>query len=268
LLIRSKKLRTLGRSVPGLEPAYRVALRLAMRRRGVGRLDYAGTPLRIRVTSDEIVQLRLRPVAKEPWTVEWIEHNARDGDVLYDVGANVGAYSLIGAVAAETRVVAIEPAFANFAALCENVLLNDLADRVLPLPIVLAESSRIASLGSEGTHAGAAVHALDREGSAYSQPVLAFALDDLVGSFGAPQPTLMKIDVDGAEVAVLAGAAAVLRDPALRSLVIEAEDANTDAVIRLLQEAGFTLARRIDERYGERLPGVWYGVFGRAVPER
>ena len=263
MLIRSKRLRALGRSVPGLEPAYKVLLRVAMRRRGVGRLDYARVPLRIKVTSDEIVQLRLRPVAKEPWTVDWIEAHVHDGDVVYDVGANVGTYSLIAAVAADVRVVAVEPAFANYAALCDNLLLNGVADRVLPLPIVLAERSRVASLGSDDTHAGAAVHALDREGSAYSQPVLAFALDDLVRDFGLPRPTLMKVDVDGAEVAVLAGASESLRDPGLRSIVIEAEDANTDEVVRLLGEAGLTLAQRIDERYGERLPGVWYGIFER-----
>src|ERR671932_123659 len=58
---------------------------------------------------------RLRPVAKEPWTVRWLERSLRDGDVLYDVGANVGAYSLIAA-ALGAQVVAIEPAYANYAA--------------------------------------------------------------------------------------------------------------------------------------------------------
>jgi hypothetical protein len=95
--------------------------------------------------------------------------------------------------------------------------------------------------------------------------VLAYALDDLIETFGLPAPTLVKIDVDGAEADVLAGAARTLARPELRSLVLEVDDATTDAVQSILTAHGFELTARFDEREGKPLPGIWYGVFDRSA---
>ena len=55
----------------------------------IGRLDYDGAELLVGVTSRTELLSRLRPAAKEPWTVSWIERSLRPSDVLWDVGANV-----------------------------------------------------------------------------------------------------------------------------------------------------------------------------------
>jgi FkbM family methyltransferase len=263
VLIRNKRVRSIGRVVPGLSPLYHFALKKALIARGVARVDYAGASIKVRATSEEIVHLRLRPVAKEPWTVDWIEQSLRPGDVLYDIGANVGNFALIAAAISDARVVAIEPAYATYASLCENVQLNGFDDRIVALPIVLGEEARLGALSYRDTEAGAAIHSLDGSGGAYDQPVLVFTLDGLIGTFDLPKPTLIKLDVDGAEGMVLAGAGETLRLPSLRSVLIEVEDEQTDAVLRAVDAAGLKLERRIDERYGEKLPGVWYGIFGR-----
>ena len=266
MLIRNKRIRSVGRIVPGLSPLYHAAMKQFLKRRGVARLDYAGADLRIRSTSEEIIHLRLRPVAKEPWTVEWIEQSLRDGDVLYDIGANVGDYALIAAAIGGpgTKVVAVEPGYANYASLCENVQLNRLDDKIVPLPIVLGERARLGALSYRDTTAGAAIHTMDGQGGAYDQPVLVFSLDELIEHFQLPWPTLVKLDVDGAEAAVLEGASRTLRRPELRSLLIEIEEDRAEDVLRHVEAAGLTLRTRVDERYGEKLPGVWYGVFERA----
>src|SRR6185437_127183 len=114
----------------------------------VGRLDYDGAQLLVGVTSRTEILSRLRPVAKEPWTVRWLETSLREGDVLYDVGANVGAYSLIGAALGRaSRIVAIEPGYATYAALCDNVRLNGLEETVIPLPLLLGDETRLVTLG-------------------------------------------------------------------------------------------------------------------------
>lgn len=264
--VQNKRLRALGRSIPGAAALHHAFLRTVVMRRGVAELDYPGARLRILADTDAIVGLRLRPVAKEPWTVEWIERNVRPGDVLYDIGANVGAYSLIAARVAggEATVVAVEPAYASYASLCGNVVLNGLGDAILPMPLVLGEATRLGSLTYRDVSAGAAVHELDsgRPG-AYRQPVLVYALDDLLERFELPAPTLVKLDVDGAEATVLAGARRTLARPELRSLVVEIETDVSDAVLAETEAAGFSLVRRVDDRYGEPLPGVWYGIFER-----
>lgn len=257
------RLRAAARRVPGLSRLYWAAKHSLILRRGLAPIDFPG--VRLRATTREIVRKRLHPRAKEPWTVDWLESSVRDGDVVYDVGANVGAYALIAAHLADTTVVALEPAFANFASLCENILLNGVGERVTPLPVVLSDSTTLAWLACDDTAAGAAMHTLGGEGAhvAYRQPVLAYTLDDLIPVFGLPVPTVVKIDVDGAEAAVLAGARATLARPELRTLLIEVDGSQTDDVQRLLAAAGLELTARFDEREGQPLPGIWYGVYER-----
>src|SRR5947199_3985553 len=70
----------------------------------LGRIDYDGAEIVIGVTSRAEIMSRLTPVAKEPWTVRWLEQGIRDGDVFYDIGANVGTYSLIAAAQQRSAV--------------------------------------------------------------------------------------------------------------------------------------------------------------------
>jgi FkbM family methyltransferase len=233
----------------------------------LGRLDYEGGEILIGVTSRAEIMSRLRPCAKEPWTVRWIEQTILPGDVFFDVGANVGAYSLIAAARGrgDLRVVAFEPGYANYAALCDNILLNRHEEEVLPLPVVLTERTGLAALSCRDVAAGAAEHTLEPgEGAAYRQPVLAYRLDDLLSQLGLPAPSVLKIDVDGAEASVLAGAPDTLAQRTLRSILVEIDRDRGDEVVRLLEAAGFAVKERIDERDGEPLKRVWYGIFERS----
>jgi FkbM family methyltransferase len=225
----------------------------------IGRLDYPGAELIVGVTSRTELLSRLRPAAKEPWTVAWIERSLRASDVFWDVGANVGAYALIAASLARdsARIVAVEPAPASYAALCDNVALNGLERSITPLPVLLGERTGLTTL--EPAEAGAAEHELGGEGVA----ALAYRLDDLIAAHGLPAPTLMKIDVDGAEAAVLSGAGDTLGRPELRSVLVEIDRSAGDAVVEQLAAAGLQAVERVDERDGEPLPNVWYGVFER-----
>ena len=227
----------------------------------IGRLDYSGADIRVGVTSRTEILSRLRPSEKEPWTVAWLERTVRPGDVLWDVGANVGAYSLIAASLGReaARVVAVEPAFASFAALCDNVLLNGFERTIVPLPVLLGEHTGLEALGTGNVEPGAAEHAVGEGGLR----TLCYRLDDLVGELGLPAPTVVKIDVDGGERSVLAGGTATLARPELRSVLVEVERAGGDAVVEALARVGLGLAERIEERHGTPLAHVWYGIFVR-----
>ena len=159
----------------------------------VGRLDYEGAEILLGVPSKS-AQARLRGCAKEPWTVQWIEDWIRPDEVLYDIGANVGAYSLVAALspAVRARVVALEPGYPTFAALSDNVVRNGAQDRVTALPVALGRSTTLEILHLRTLDAGAALHTLGGHegpsGAAYRQPVMTFRLDDLVERFGAAGP--------------------------------------------------------------------------------
>lgn len=66
---------------------------------------------------------------KEPETIEWID-DFQEGDVFWDVGANVGVYTLYAATTHKLQVLAFEPSASNYLLLNRNVEINKLSDRV------------------------------------------------------------------------------------------------------------------------------------------
>ncbi len=241
----------------------------------VGRLDYEGAQIMLGVPSKS-ARARLRGCAKEPWTVQWIESWIGPDEVLYDIGANVGAYSLVAALspAVRARVVAVEPGYPTFAALSENVVRNGAQDRVTALPVALGRATTLETLHLRTLDAGAALHTLGGHdgptGTAYDQPVLTFRLDDLLERFGLPRPAHIKLDVDGTELDVLAGADHTLSDPTLRTVLTELDDEKGGQLEGLLAQHGLHLSDRFRR---EEKPGTEgfdapqppaYGLFTRA----
>ncbi|HXE81041.1 MAG TPA: FkbM family methyltransferase, partial [Vicinamibacterales bacterium] len=234
------------------------------------RLDYAGADILVRVTS-KAVRARLRACAKEPFTINWIHEWVLPDEVFFDIGANIGVYSLVAAkkVGGGARVYAFDPSYGNIASLTSNILLNDLADRVTPLPVALSDRTGMEVFSLRSMEPGSARHTLgdapSGEGPAvYRQPVLAYRLDDLIDQFGIPLPNHIKLDVDGGELAVLAGASRALASPSLRSMLIEVSTEMSDAITEVLARHGLRLHARVNvqNRAGEYR--VWYGLFTRA----
>lgn len=237
-------------------------------------LDHPTAGISLYVTSKVERSSRVHSVRKEPWTVEWLERDVRRGEVVYDVGANVGAYALLAArqVGREGRVVAFEPGYASYARLCDNLVVNDLGDVVVPVALPLGRATGLSTFAYKSLAPGQARHAVTGARSAgaesladpvFTQQVLVTSLDDLVRTFGLPEPHHLKLDVDGWELEVLAGAAGVLASARLRTLVVEVEAPNSDAVVDLLAEAGLALEARHQRDVDGSPVGWWFGVFRR-----
>lgn len=239
-------------------------------------LDYAPHRIELLVSSSEI-ELRLLSAEKEPFTVEWIERSIRPGDVFYDIGANVGAYSLIAAKATGNgaRVYAFEPAPPSFSDLSRNIVLNGCAESVTALPIALWSDDRVLSLASLPT-AGAAQHAVSTDADAGAVAMLGISLDDLVERFGLPVPTHAKIDTDGHELEVLRGAERTLARPEWRSLLVEVDRDDTRRnreIETWLRRSGFDLVRRHGRQRSPNFPRPEgrpdvYWTFERTAPRR
>ena len=85
----------------------------------VARCEIDGLSIAIRVSTPNEYHRADIYATKEPETIEWLRENLRDGDVFYDVGANIGLYSLYAAkLRAACRVFALEPESQNFGKLC------------------------------------------------------------------------------------------------------------------------------------------------------
>jgi FkbM family methyltransferase len=238
-------------------------------------LDYEGAEITLGVPSRS-ARARLRGCAKEPWTVQWIEGWIQPDEVLYDIGANVGAYSLVAALspAVRARVVAVEPGYPTFAALSDNVVRNGAQDRVTALGVALGRSTTLETLHLRTLDAGAALHTLGGHegpsGAVYRQPVLTFRLDDLVERFGLPSPAHIKLDVDGTELDVLAGSDRTLSNPSLRTVLAELAEEEGGQLGAVLAEHGLHLHERFRREEKPEIAGSdapqppAYGLFTRS----
>ena len=217
-----------------------------------GLLDYQRSPIRLVVDSEAELP-RLNSCRKEPETVAWIEQFVRPGDVVFDIGANVGAYSLVvdRATGGKCTVYAFEPSFSTFAQLSRNVALNGSSGRVFPVLVALSDVNGLVTFNYSSLEPGTARHALgesiDDQGRpftpALTQPVLSYRMDDFVAQFSGRAPNHIKLDVDGIELKVLSGGPRTLADPGLRTVLVEVELSRPElgAIQRLLVGHGFSL---------------------------
>jgi FkbM family methyltransferase len=135
------------------------------------------------------------------------------GAVFYDIGACVGFFSVIGArlVGPTGAVYAFEPVPANVAALRHNAALNGFAHLEV---FDAAVSSRSGDSGLQlvGNSTGAKLlEAGEDDRSAGTIAVRTVTIDELVASGRTRPPTALKVDVEGAELEVMRGAAETLR---------------------------------------------------------
>ena len=162
--------------------------------------------------------------SKEPETLDWIDAFAQ-GDVLFDIGANIGMYSLY-AGARGTRVYSFEPESQNFAGLTNNCLKNKFKN-VTPYCMAVADREHFDLLYITSTNPGDSQHNLGAENPFYkreqsgTQGIFACSIDSLCQNYGFPIPQHIKIDVDGLEEKILEGAKFVLSHPDFRSLLVE-----------------------------------------------
>lgn len=184
---------------------------------------------------------------KEPETIEWID-TFLPGETFWDVGANVGIYSVYAGVKG-IRSFAFEPHFANYQQLCTSVAINALADRVTPLCLAFAEGKSVGEMKLASLDVGASMsnfgEAVDFRGApfepAFSQGMIAYDIDSFISDFGLEIPTHLKIDVDGIELPIVRGARRTLASEKLQSVsieLIESDEAQVSAVAALLEEAG------------------------------
>ena len=249
--------RTVASAVERLPPLQMLDLRAKLD--FAERLDYERDEIYLTMASPAEYPRRLA-CQKEPWTVKWIEEFVKPSHVLYDIGANVGAYSLVAAkrTRGQARIFAFEPAFPNFPQLCRNILLNGCQNSIVPLPFALGGTSRLEYFNYADLQHGSALHTLgeqlDYKGQPftplYRQPMLTYAIDDLLDTFHLPVPHHVKIDVDGTEMDVLRGATKTLTHPEMTTIMIEICDLRCPAahISEFLGPKGWRLTERHDRQ--------------------
>ena len=171
----------------------------------------------------------------------FVLHMLRETDHFVDVGANVGSYTVLASGCAKARTTAIEPIPTTFAHLRRNVALNELGDRVRCWQGGLSDASGTLRFSSELDTVN---HVLADNENVAALDVPVTTLDELVGD---DCPTVIKIDVEGHELAVLRGASQVLSDPRLQAVIMETNGSGTrygvsdEELVRVMTGNGFAM---------------------------
>jgi FkbM family methyltransferase len=223
-------------------------------------LEYGEVPLRDKsmrfATTGSSSKKRLRTLfSKEPITLAWIDSFA-EGETLYDIGANIGMYTIYAAVMRKAKVYAFEPEALNYAELNKNIFLNDLHDHVLAYCLALSDVDKADRLLLSDFGLGISYHDFEEnswtEDKAFAQDwvvskenrrqqgCIGRTVDSLLGD-GLPAPQHIKIDVDGLEHRVIAGMMETLRQPELKTVLIEINFDNPKnlAIIGTMEELGW-----------------------------
>lgn len=146
----------------------------------------------------------------------YLLHVTRKDDLFLDVGANVGSYTLLSCAAREARGYAFEPIPSTYAKLAANIRLNGIESRVNCMNLGLGNEEGVIKFTSDMNCVNH-VLAPDEKHDNFIE-VKVVTLDSVVSITG---PTLMKIDVEGFETPVLEGAANLLQNTNLHSVIME-----------------------------------------------
>lgn len=189
-------------------------------RRGIYQKPILGEPLTFSVQTQTHV-MRIDEVIWELPVLERMASLVKAGDVVWDVGANVGIFSLVLARKGGSTVHAFEPESANIATLRQNIKLNT-ASNITLHKLALSDIDGACTFYQEG-EAGSGTHSTvpDPGRTSASVQVQAARGDTLVEQAGLQAPAVVKIDVEGGELAVLRGMERLLTNHRVRHLFIE-----------------------------------------------
>lgn len=192
---------------------------------------------------------------KEADTIRWIDGFPSDA-VFWDIGANVGVYSLYAAQTKNITTLAFEPSAENFHVLARNIHLNSLSDRVAAYCIAFSDRTKLGVLNLSASGLGISMNQFGapgekspyaENGRAMMHGMIGMSIDNFIALFAPPFPNYLKLDVDGLEMSILQGAHKTLSNPQLRSVMVELSLTNkgeNKEALQLLGGCGWQLASR------------------------
>lgn len=224
----------------------------------VGEDDLAGEFL----AADESEYANLRQKEKDCEILRIMTDALPEGGCCWDVGANIGVYSVIAAraVGSAGRVLAFEPEPSSRLRLLANIANNGLSN-VDVAPVALGGQEGTLRM-LRGTSTSAGTHRLlqDEEMAARENTLEVRVVrgDVYRQERNLPEPTLIKIDVEGAELDVLKGLSGTLRAPGCQTVVCEVHFAILQSrgqsqaplqIVKHLNECGFDQVTWIDHSH-------------------
>ena len=169
--------------------------------------------------------------SKEPETLKWIDNFDKSFNSFWDIGANVGLYSLYAATQhINKEIVSFEPSTNNLKILSTNIAINNLQNYIKLVPFGLGKNINFFYIMNESSNVeGSANHSLgdnlNYRGEYFTPTkqyqVYGTTVDQLIASNALISPQYIKIDVDGFEHHILEGSKSLISSGNVKSFLIE-----------------------------------------------
>jgi FkbM family methyltransferase len=191
---------------------------------------------------------------KEPETLNWIDE-LPSNSILWDIGANVGLYSVYAAKVRNCMVYSFEPSIFNLELLARNIFLNDLQRNISIVPLPLSNSIGLNILNMTSTEWGGAISTFGSEAIGHDGKLmdkifefrtLGISMDFAVEFLKIPVPDYIKMDVDGIEHLILMGGKKLLKD--IKGVIIEINDdfvEQRETATKILMDSGLKLEKKL-----------------------
>lgn len=208
---------------------------------------------------------------KEPETIEWIENFEKKNNekiIFWDIGANVGLYSIYAAnFHKNISVYSFEASTSNLRCLSRNISINSFQNKIniCQLPVTnkekvflemkekqFMEGGAISTFGEDFDYRGNKI--LSPENNYF---ILGTSINSLIDDNTLQVPNYLKVDVDGIEHLILQGANKYLKHKNLKGISIELNEnfkEQFDISFKILQDNGFTqIFKKNSTSYAEKL---------------
>ena len=170
---------------------------------------------------------------KEPETLEWIDNFKKKKIIFWDIGANVGLYSIYASIVhSKINVYSFEPSFLNLNIISRNIFINNLKNKIrifqLPLNDKYFNYAQMneTTLSIGGAFSGFRNNVKNYEGKKVlnSYKILGVSLDTLIENKILDIPDYIKIDVDGLEHLILNGFSKFISHKKIKSILLEIDE--------------------------------------------
>lgn len=195
-----------------------------------------------------------RLLEKEKGTIAWLEKDLKSDDVFYDIGANIGSYTIFAGyrLGSKGKVIAFEPHIPNANSLIENIIHNSLQDKVQIVTTALTDKNGYKLFNYHSMYAGASTSQYGRnsyEGESFISQFVEIkhgcTIDTLLEHKLIPSPNLVKIDVDGLDYEVLAGMQKIMMSSCPpRAIQIELGSDSKKNILNLFAKTGYLLQEK------------------------
>lgn len=161
-------------------------------------------------------------LTKEKKTIQWL-NKMNKNDVLWDIGANIGIYTLYAAIIKKVKVVSFEPMSNSYNTLIRNIDINGQNKKIFTYPVALGSKNETGLSIYKSNHSGSARHSIVNNSKNLKKNFENIIILKPEFFKKIPKPSYIKIDTDGNEITILKNLSKILRSKNIKEICLEIE---------------------------------------------